>query len=67
MKAGTLDPLGANIEDGTELYFTLLTNMTETFGAWLGRNELTCPGSGRQQADGRCSLATLVPDSRAVR
>lgn len=31
IESGTLDPLGAEIEDGPELYFTLLANMASEF------------------------------------
>ena len=31
VRAGTLDPLGATIEDGPELYFTLLREMAKAF------------------------------------
>ena len=31
VRSGTVDPLGAAIEDGTELYFTLLRNMAAAF------------------------------------
>ena len=30
-RVGTVDPLGASIENGPELYFTLLHNMAESF------------------------------------
>ena len=31
VRAGTVDPLGAAIEDGPELYVTLLRNMATAF------------------------------------
>ncbi|MGI9402864.1 MAG: zinc ABC transporter substrate-binding protein ZnuA [Rhizobiaceae bacterium] len=34
-KAGVLDPLGTSIENGPELYFTLLRNMSSSFKACL--------------------------------
>ena len=35
VRTGTIDPLGADIEDGPELYFTLLRNMANTFKTCL--------------------------------
>ena len=40
VRAGTVDPLGAAIEDGPELYFALLRNMATSFTACLA------PGGG---------------------
>ena len=40
VRAGTVDPLGASIEDGPELYFTLLTDMAAAFAGCLA------PGQG---------------------
>ena len=34
-RAGTVDPLGAALEGGPDLYFTLLGNMAAAFGACL--------------------------------
>ena len=34
---GTLDPLGAALEDGPDLYFTLLRANADTFRACFGR------------------------------
>ena len=39
VKSGTVDPLGAGIEDGPELYFTLLHNMATTFADCLAPDE----------------------------
>ena len=30
-RAGTVDPLGADIQDGPELYFTLIRNLAASF------------------------------------
>ena len=35
VRSGTVDPLGADIEDGPELYFTLLRNMAASFADCL--------------------------------
>ena len=43
-RVGTLDPLGAGIESGPELYFTLLRNMAESFADCLTPDQ----GGGRQ-------------------
>jgi hypothetical protein len=32
---GVLDPLGASIDDGPELYFTLIRNMAKSLKDWL--------------------------------
>ena len=40
VRAGTVDPLGASIEDGPDLYFTLLDNMAASFTGCLA------PGDG---------------------
>ena len=40
VRGGTVDPLGASIEDGPELYFTLLDNMAAAFADCLA------PGQG---------------------
>ena len=34
-RSGVLDPLGANIEAGPELYFTLMHNMADSFSTCL--------------------------------
>ena len=39
VRAATVDPLGAAIEDGPELYFTLLTNMASAFTDCLAPGE----------------------------
>ena len=39
IKAGTVDPIGAAIEDGPELYFTLLRNMAAAFADCLAPGE----------------------------
>ena len=39
VKAGTVDPLGASIEDGPELYFMLLRNMASAFTGCLAPEE----------------------------
>ena len=39
VKSGTVDPLGASIEDGPELYFTLLRNMATSFADCLAPEE----------------------------
>ena len=39
VKAATVDPLGATIEDGPELYFTLLNNMATSFADCLAPDE----------------------------
>ena len=39
VKVGTVDPLGAAIEDGPELYFTLLRNMATSFADCLAPEE----------------------------
>ena len=36
-RSGTIDPLGATIEDGPELYFTLLRNLAAAFKECLAR------------------------------
>ena len=40
VRSGTVDPLGSSIEDGPELYFTLLHNMAAAF------SECLAPGEG---------------------
>ena len=35
VRSGTLDPLGAEVEDGPELYFTMLRNMAASFRGCL--------------------------------
>ena len=40
VRTGTVDPLGSSIEDGPDLYFTLLANMAATFADCLA------PGQG---------------------
>ena len=39
VRTGTVDPLGASIEDGPELYFTLLANMAAAFTGCLAPDE----------------------------
>lgn len=39
VRSGTLDPLGAEVEDGPELYFTVLRNMAESFRDCLAPGE----------------------------
>ena len=39
VRSGTVDPLGASIEDGPELYFTLLHNMATAFADCLAPDE----------------------------
>ena len=39
VRSGTVDPLGASIEDGPELYFTLLRNMATAFADCLASEE----------------------------
>ena len=39
VRSGTVDPLGADIEDGPELYFTLLHNMATAFADCLAPDE----------------------------
>ena len=39
VRSGTVDPLGASIEDGPELYFTLLDNMAASFADCLAPGE----------------------------
>ncbi len=39
VRSGTVDPLGASIEDGPELYFTLLANMAASFADCLAPDE----------------------------
>ena len=39
VRSGTVDPLGADIEDGPELYFTLLRNMATAFKECLAPDE----------------------------
>ena len=39
VRSGTVDPLGASIEDGPELYFTLLSNMAASFADCLAPDE----------------------------
>ena len=39
VRVGTVDPLGASIEDGPELYFTLLHNMATAFAECLAPGE----------------------------
>ena len=39
VKSGTVDPLGAGIEDGPDLYFTLLHNMAAAFTGCLAPGE----------------------------
>ena len=39
VKAGTVDPIGATLENGPELYFTLLRNMATAFKDCLAPNE----------------------------
>jgi zinc transport system substrate-binding protein len=34
-RTGELDPLGANIEDGPELYFTLMRDLAASFAECL--------------------------------
>ncbi|WP_173934560.1 zinc ABC transporter substrate-binding protein [Chelativorans sp. Marseille-P2723] len=40
-RPGVLDPLGAGIEDGPELYFTLIRNMGQSFAACLSSGSST--------------------------
>ena len=39
VRSGTVDPIGAGIEDGPELYFTLLNNMAASFADCLAPGE----------------------------
>ena len=39
VRGGTVDPLGASIEDGPELYFTLLGNMAAAFADCLAPDD----------------------------
>ena len=39
VRSGTVDPIGATIEDGPELYFTLLRNMAASFSNCLAPDD----------------------------